>query len=123
MAVSEVCFINSQAEGRGTWAINMPGAGGFMAKTHPNANGSNSTDQAFDVVPVCDLTIPVSDPMHCTQNRSNANIWAAARSQHPGGVNVVMADGAVGFVSNSVSIGVWQALATISGGDVAARPF
>ena len=41
MAVSEVCFINSQTEGRGTWAINMPGAGGFMAQTRPNARGTN----------------------------------------------------------------------------------
>ena len=40
--------------------------------------------------------------MHCTQNRSDANIWAAARSRHPTGLNVVMADGAVGFVSNSI---------------------
>ena len=34
-----------------------------------------------------------------------------------------MADGAVGFVSNSVDIGVWRALATISGNDIATRPF
>ena len=54
---------------------------------------------------------------------SNGQIWAAARSRHPTGVNVVMADGAVGFVSNSVEISVWQALATISGGDIATRPF
>jgi len=123
VAVSEVCFINSQAEGRGTWAINMPGAGGFMAKTRPNATGSNSTDDAFDVVPMCDTTIPPSNPMHCTQDELDGNTWAAARSRHPAGVNVVMADGAVGFVSNSINIGVWQALATISGGDVATRPF
>ncbi len=123
MAVSEVCFINSQSEGRGTWSLNMPGAGGFMAKTRPNARGSNSTDDAFDVVPVCDLTIPASNPMHCTQDRSDAKIWAAARSRHPTGLNVAMADGSVGFVSNSVDFGVWQALATIAGNEVATRPF
>ena len=67
MAVSEVCFINSQAEGRGTWALNMPGGGGFMAKTRPNARGSNSTDDAFDVVPMCDLTIRAVIP--CTARR------------------------------------------------------
>ena len=115
MAVSEVCFINSPAEGRGSWDITMPGAGTFMAKTRPNACGSNSTDDAFDNTFDCDQTIPASDPMHCTQNHSNANMWAAARSRHPTGVNVVMADGAVGFVSNSVDFGVWQAMATING--------
>jgi len=123
MAVSEVCFINSLQEGRGSWPINMPGAGGFMAKTRPNAQGSNTADDAFDVVPMCDPTIPTNNPMHCTQNRSNANIWAAARSRHVTGVNVVMADGAVGFVANSVDIGVWQALATIANDDVVTRPF
>jgi prepilin-type N-terminal cleavage/methylation domain-containing protein/prepilin-type processing-associated H-X9-DG protein len=123
MAVSEVCFINSQAEGRGTWSLNMPGAGGFMAKTRPNAHGSNTTDDAFDVVPVCDTTIPNTDPMHCTQDRSDGNIWAAARSRHPTGVNTLMADGAVGFTSNSVNISIWQAIATINNDEPAPRPF
>ena len=123
MAVSEVCFINSQAEGRGSWPIAMPGAGSFTAKTRPNAAGSNSTWDAFDNTLGCDQTIPPNNPMHCTQDRSDANQWAAARSRHPNGVNVVMADGAVGFVSSSVDIGVWQAMATISGGEVATRPF
>ncbi|MGA2253419.1 MAG: DUF1559 domain-containing protein [Thermoguttaceae bacterium] len=123
MAVSEVCFINSQAEGRGSWDISMPGAGGFMAKTRPNAHGSNSTDDAFDNTYECAQTIPPSDPMHCTQDRSDANIWAAARSRHPTGVNVVMADGSAGFVSNSVDFTVWQALATINGNEPVTRPF
>ena len=117
MAVSEVCFINSQAEGRGSWDISMPGAGSFLARTRPNASGSNTSDDAFDNVFECDLTIPASNPMHCTQNRSDANTWAAARSRHPTGVNVVMADGAVSFVSNSIDFATWQAMATIAGND------
>ena len=82
-----------------------------------------STDEAPDNVPFCDTAIPTSDPLHCTLDRQDGNIWAAARSRHPGGVNVVMADGAAGFVSNSISIDIWQAMATITGNDVAARPF
>ena len=62
MAVSEVTFINSQAEGRGSWAINMPGAASFMAKTRPNALGTNSTYDAYDVVPMCDMTIAAQQP-------------------------------------------------------------
>jgi prepilin-type N-terminal cleavage/methylation domain-containing protein len=122
LAISEVNFINSTTEGRGSWAINMPGAASFMAKTRPNAEGSNSTSDAFDVVPMCDLTIPPSDPMHCTQNRNDANIWAAARSRHLGGVNAVKADGAAGFISNSIDLGVWQAMATIAGGEPVTPP-
>jgi len=35
-----------------------------------------------------------------------------ARSYHPGGVNLLMGDGHVRFVSESVSLGVWQAAGT-----------
>lgn len=124
MACSEVCFINSQAEGRGSWPITMPGAGSFMARTAPNAAGTDAGFHAFDHTFGCDTTIPPTDPMHCITDQKDGNIWAAARSRHPGGVNVVMADGSAGFVSNSVNMGIWQAMATINGEDVSQpRPF
>jgi len=46
--------------------------------------------------------------------------WRAARSRHPGGVNVVMADGSGQFVSDSVDPAVWKALATRAGGEALA---
>jgi hypothetical protein len=42
----------------------------------------------------------------------------AARSRHPGGVNSVRADASVRFVGNSINLTVWQALASINGGEV-----
>ena len=45
--------------------------------------------------------------------------WRAARSRHPGGVNVVMADGSGQFVTESVDPAVWKALATRAGGETA----
>jgi prepilin-type N-terminal cleavage/methylation domain-containing protein/prepilin-type processing-associated H-X9-DG protein len=42
----------------------------------------------------------------------------AARSWHPGGVNVLFGDGSVHFISQSVSLMTWRALATRSGGDI-----
>ncbi|WP_422930034.1 DUF1559 domain-containing protein [Singulisphaera sp. PoT] len=42
----------------------------------------------------------------------------SARSQHPGGVNVLMTDGHVQFYKNSVSVVTWRAIATRSGGEV-----
>jgi prepilin-type N-terminal cleavage/methylation domain-containing protein/prepilin-type processing-associated H-X9-DG protein len=42
----------------------------------------------------------------------------AARSYHPGGVNVGLADGSVRFVKNTVSIVPWRALGTRQGGEV-----
>lgn len=40
------------------------------------------------------------------------------RSFHPGGVNVALADGSAHFISNTIDEGVFQALATIKGGEV-----
>lgn len=43
--------------------------------------------------------------------------WRGARSRHPGGVNVAMADGSVRFVDDAVDLAVWQAAATRAGGE------
>lgn len=42
----------------------------------------------------------------------------AARSFHPGGVNVAIADGSVRFVGDDIDMNVWRALGTIAGGEV-----
>jgi len=44
--------------------------------------------------------------------------WRAARSKHSGGVNLLMADGAVRFVEDGVDPSLWRALATRGGGEV-----
>jgi prepilin-type processing-associated H-X9-DG protein len=40
---------------------------------------------------------------------------ATARSEHPGGVNLLMADGSVRFVSESISPAAWRGLGTRNG--------
>jgi prepilin-type N-terminal cleavage/methylation domain-containing protein/prepilin-type processing-associated H-X9-DG protein len=42
----------------------------------------------------------------------------AARSSHPGGVNVALADGSVRFIRDGIQILVWKALGTRSGGEI-----
>ena len=42
----------------------------------------------------------------------------AARSRHPGGVNVLMCDGSVKFIKNSINLAVWRALSTTQGNEV-----
>ena len=68
-----------------------------------------------------DLNLP------SVQESSLSDETGAARSRHPGGLNVLMADGSVQFVSNAIDChasgdplfpGVWQRLATIDGGEV-----
>ncbi len=43
---------------------------------------------------------------------------AAARSRHPGGVNVLLGDGSVHFVGDAIDVKVWRYLASIQGSEV-----
>jgi len=42
----------------------------------------------------------------------------AARSKHPGGVNVGLADGSVRFIAETIDLATWRALGSIAGGEV-----
>ncbi len=42
----------------------------------------------------------------------------AARSHHPGGVNVVFADGSVHFIADNIPLDQWRALSTRRGGEI-----
>jgi prepilin-type N-terminal cleavage/methylation domain-containing protein/prepilin-type processing-associated H-X9-DG protein len=43
--------------------------------------------------------------------------WRAARSWHPGGVNVALGDGSTRFVNEQIDLSVWRGLATPGGGE------
>jgi prepilin-type processing-associated H-X9-DG protein len=51
------------------------------------------------------------------EEQYTAEGFKAARSKHPGGVNVLLGDGAVKFVANSIQADVWTALGTRAGGE------
>ena len=46
--------------------------------------------------------------------------WRSARSKHPGGVNVLMADGSGWFCTDTVDLSTWQALSTRAAGELVA---
>jgi prepilin-type N-terminal cleavage/methylation domain-containing protein/prepilin-type processing-associated H-X9-DG protein len=58
--------------------------------------------------------VPTKVP--CTASSDWFSMHYAASSYHPGGVNVGLADGAVGFVNDQINHAVWQALGSINGG-------
>ena len=47
-----------------------------------------------------------------------ASGWKAARSNHTGGVNLMLCDGSVRFISENIDQGIWRSLATRQGGEV-----
>jgi prepilin-type N-terminal cleavage/methylation domain-containing protein/prepilin-type processing-associated H-X9-DG protein len=112
LAVSEVLGYPSNQDARGAWVTNVPGASLFTARTGPN-----SLDP--DQISICDETIPLNDPdrMRCTENRKDGNMWAAARSRHPGGVNALMCDGSLRWVGNEIDLNIWRGMATRDGGE------
>ncbi len=89
------------------WAFGHPHWNGFVTVLSPNG-------------PSCTA--------HNNDNLSNASgIWTA-NSKHPGGVNVLLADGSGRFVAESINavggasgFGVWGALGTRGGGETIDR--
>ena len=55
----------------------------------------------------------------CNRNTSDTdNFYIAARGQHPGGVNTLLADGSVRFTKDSIALPAWRALSSRAGGEV-----
>jgi prepilin-type N-terminal cleavage/methylation domain-containing protein/prepilin-type processing-associated H-X9-DG protein len=52
-------------------------------------------------------------------NSSNNFGLKAARSLHPGGVNLLLCDGSVRVVTDSITLAAWKAIATRDGGELA----
>jgi prepilin-type processing-associated H-X9-DG protein/prepilin-type N-terminal cleavage/methylation domain-containing protein len=48
--------------------------------------------------------------------------WRSARSRHPGGVNVLMADGSTSFYTDDIDLATWQALSTREGVEMVSIP-
>ncbi len=96
----------------GYWGGAPHGAYGFTADEPPN---TSLPDQNWS----CKTTTDPAAP--CTAVGSGAR-YNFARSRHTGGVNVLMADGAVTFTSENVDRATFQAMGTRGGGEVVSLP-
>jgi hypothetical protein len=76
---------------------------------------SSNPDWLRDVLCVSVPRAPCIGTHTAFNNRRNI---VSARSAHPNGVQVLLGDGAVQFVSNSISLTTWQALGSPNGGEV-----
>ncbi|WP_152054397.1 DUF1559 family PulG-like putative transporter [Tautonia marina] len=84
------------------WGLSNLGESLFQTLIPPNSN-----DYPWNA---CRLDCPGCGVLHSG--------YYNATSNHPGGVNVGLADGSVRFVKNTVSMPIWWALGTRAGGEV-----
>jgi prepilin-type N-terminal cleavage/methylation domain-containing protein/prepilin-type processing-associated H-X9-DG protein len=85
------------------WAWGTPGVTMFQTIVPPSSTQYPWSTCRSDCAVGCGV-----DSSHIT----------TARSQHPGGCNVLMADGSVRFVKSSINMQSWMQLGTIAGGEV-----
>ncbi|MCY2994404.1 MAG: DUF1559 domain-containing protein [Planctomycetota bacterium] len=86
-----------QTSRNGRWADGWPRYSGYDHYLAPNSP-----------VPDC----AVVSPMRA--------LWKAARSRHPGGVNLLLCDGSLRFVSDSIDLQTWRALGSRNSGEAPA---
>ena len=82
----------------------------FMTLTAPN---SSTPDHIF-----CGTNNDPKAP--CTQSSPE---YEAARSRHTNGVNALLCDGSVHFITSSISLAIWQALGSTNGGEPIANDY
>jgi len=97
----------SPADFRGLWAFSFVGAV-YLHTYTPNSSVEDCV-RSYQCPPLEDQVAP------CNGNCSEQDVEVTARSNHPGGVNTVSADGHVNFYADEMDLDVWHALATIAG--------
>jgi len=81
--------------------------------------GPNSSDK--DMGGTC-IDMPVQG-LPCNKGGAGkADQYMGSRSRHPGGVMVLLCDGSVRFVSETVELAVWRAASSQAGGEVRPLP-
>jgi prepilin-type N-terminal cleavage/methylation domain-containing protein len=106
------------SDGRGYIYTNRASSQFLQATNTPN---SSNPENLLDHFRWCGTGSPGSQPeknLPCIRDGNSDRNFASARSRHPNGVQVVLADGAVRFATNSMNLATWQNLHWIGDGSV-----
>jgi prepilin-type N-terminal cleavage/methylation domain-containing protein/prepilin-type processing-associated H-X9-DG protein len=101
---------------RGAHWQDWPGYSQLYTQFAPNS----SSPDLFAISGRCYNRPDLNLPCEVVGSDNVGLVTAASRSRHPGGVNVLMADGSVHFIQQSINLATWQALGTIQGGEAVA---
>jgi prepilin-type N-terminal cleavage/methylation domain-containing protein/prepilin-type processing-associated H-X9-DG protein len=110
--LGEVRAGTTPVDRRGTWAMGAAGASSLWGHGACDDHGPNADNRTADDIKYGPEIAAVRggalvlelEGMGCNANRIKST-QATARSQHPGGVNVVMCDGSVHFISDHIDHG------------------
>ena len=103
---------------RGMIWTSSAGGGTFFSRFGPNGQkdfyGVPYAGDRLSQAEIC-----VNEPkLPCVGTGNAVSGYAASRSLHPGGVNVMQGDGSIRFVKDTINQAVWISFNSISGGEV-----
>lgn len=126
---------DTDQDSRGQFMNNIACGPTFMTMAVPNP-----PSPSYPITPMnrpdvdhcyCRLPAPPTEPAACESNADglagsgitvvspgNPDGWNAARSRHPTGVSALLGDGSTRFVSDRVSLPIWQQYGTIAGSEL-----
>lgn len=131
VAVDELRAGVNEHDLRGCWA--MPGLAAGTAAMFNDACRPNSREPYSDDMENCAVSgmLGSAGGMGCFDGTATTQM--TGRSMHPGGLQILMADGSARFVSDTIDYkvtqvgcgapphGIWQAIHTRAGGDVVGK--
>ncbi len=103
-----------QWDTRGMWGIHYFGAFAYNHLYTPNTSVGDAPSALSNNRCVPTPQMPCSGSPGTGWDKT----YSSARSFHPGGVNVVFADGHVEFITDVIDLDIWRLLASIADGEM-----
>ncbi len=102
---------------RGAWAYHLMGASSYTHLYTPNTSVGDLLLGGVNCVDHPEQGLPCKDEAPDWNEQ-----FASARSRHPGGVQLLLADGHVTFTSETIDHTLWKSLGTLAGNEVVSPP-